>query len=430
MKFILDLTYLLTAVAISPMVLYRMIAHGRYKKGWTQKFGRIVRRDMNKKCIWIHAVSVGEVNATKTIISQLREKFPDHEIVMSTTTDTGFARASELFAEDLAIFYFPFDFSLVMKKAFARIKPSLCLLMELEVWPNFISTAKEFNVPVVVANGRISERSFSRYKLIKPIAEKIFRDITLILPQTQEYADRFAKVGCPGDRIVVTGSLKYDTAQICEEIEGADEVAKQLNIESKKLLVAGGTGNDEETIILEVFRNLLSHGEFADLRLVIVPRKPERFNEVAQAIKQLGFGCIRFSKFKSSGPAPSADNQTVILGDTMGDLRKFYSLAEIIFVGRSLVPMGGSDMMEAAALGKCTVFGPHAFNFKQTVDALLGGDGAVMVKDKDELLETILKCLNEPNYAKQIARNGQQIIKDNQGATSRTIEEIAKLLAL
>jgi 3-deoxy-D-manno-octulosonic-acid transferase len=318
----------------------------------------------------------------------------------------------------------------------------------LEVWPNFVQIAKQLNVPVIVINGRISDRSFSKYKKIKPIAKIIFRKISLVLAQTYEYARRFKELGCPDERVIVTGSLKYDTAQITDKVEGADELAAQLfrkseirNLKSEILLwVAGGTGDGEEQIILDVYSRLIRQKKFADLRLAIVPRKPERFDEVAHLIEQSGFNLIRYSHIKrltaenakyaekSSIEHRVSSIESVILGDTMGDLRKFYSLASIIFVGRSLVPMGGSDMMEAAALGKCTIFGPYAFNFTQAVDALLAGSGAIMVKDKDELLAAVQKCLLEPAYADKIARNGREVIRKNQGATKKTLDRITALL--
>ncbi len=428
MKYIFDFLYLLAVVGISPVVIYRMITQNRYRKGWMQKFGRITRKEPGKKCIWIHAVSVGEVNATRTIINELKNKFPDFEIVVSTTTDTGYARAAALFVQELSVFYFPFDFSLVMRRAFKRIKPTVCLLMELEVWPNFVDIAANTNVPIVVVNGRISDKSCARYKLIKPVTKKIFEKIALVLAQTDEYANQFREIGCPAEKVIVTGSLKYDTAQICDKIEGATQLAQQLDIKDKKIWVAGATGNDEESILLDVYRSLQHQNQFNDVRFVIVPRKPERFKEVAQTIKQKGFGCLRYSELKRTDTAPVIDNQTVILGDTMGDLRKFYSLATVIFVGRTLVPMGGSDMMEAAALGKCTIFGPYAFNFKQAVNALIEGQGAIMAKDKQELLQILRKCLLEPDYAKKIAKKGRDIIKKNQGATKKTIKAISNLL--
>ena len=427
MRILIDFIYLLTAAAISPVVVYRMVRHKRYRSGWAQRFGRITRKDISKKCIWIHAVSVGEVNATKTIVKELNNRFGDFEVVLSTTTDTGFARASELFGQSLQVFYFPLDFSWTMRRAFRNIRPALCLLMELEVWPNFVQIAQQLNIPVVVANGRISDRSFSKYKKIRPVAKKIFQKVNLILAQTDEYAQRFKEIGCHSERIVVAGSLKYDTAQIVDKVQGAYAVAVQLGIDDERLWVAGATGNDEEKILLDAFGKLKQQKRFGDLRLVIVPRKPERFDEVAQLITDAGFDFVRYSSIKNAD-APKPDKVPVILGDTMGDLRKFYSLATIIFVGRSLVPMGGSDMAEAAALGKCTIFGPHAFNFKQTVDALLAGDGAIMVKDGQELFDTTQKCLAEPDFARTIAQNGREVIRKNQGATVKTIDQIAKFL--
>ncbi len=428
MRFVIDCIYLLAAAAIGPVVLYRAIRHKRYRTGWAQRFGKITRKRPAEKCIWIHAVSVGEVNATKTIVKELQHRFPNFEIVISTITDTGFARANALYGTDLQVFYFPLDFSWIMHRAFRQIRPAICLLMELEVWPNLVQTAERLNIPVVIVNGRVSDNSFAKYKMIKPIAKNIFRKINLILAQTEQYAQRFAEIGCPAEKIIVTGSLKYDTAQITEKVEGADELAAQLfgKIENP-LWVAGGTGPGEEKIILDTYLKLKK--QFSDLRLVIVPRKPERFDEVAQLIEQSGLSVTRYSLIKQLSIINHQSSiDSVILGDTMGDLRKFYSLASMIFVGRSLVPMGGSDMMEAAALGKCTIFGPYAFNFKQTVDALLEGGGAIMVKDEQDLLQTMQKCLVEPDFARIIARNGQKIIRKNQGATAKSVDAIMKLL--
>ena len=458
MRFILDLLYIITGLLYSPVVIYRTIRHNRYRTGWGQRFGKITRDNHEKKCIWIHAVSVGEVNAAKTIVKELHKRFGNYDIVISTTTDTGQARANTLFANEHKVIYFPYDFSWVIRKAFKNINPVICLLMELEVWPNFVNTAKKFDIPVVIVNGRISDKSFSRYGKIKPLVKSVFAKIDLVLAQTDEYANRFRQIGVPQKNVVVTGSLKYDTAQITDKVEGSDILAEQLNkvgcavhTNSKNgvhstpcLWIAGATGPGEEEIILEVFKQLTMNK--ADLQLVIVPRKPERFDEVAQLIANAGYECLRYSNIKASSNDCAARNvprntndetsretdnrkTSVLLGDTMGDLRKFYSLAAIIFVGRSLVPMGGSDMMEAAALGKCTMFGPHTFNFKQTVDALLENDGAILVKDKYELLIAMQKCLNNPVYSQKIAKNGQQVIKNNQGATKKAVEQISIYLS-
>lgn len=430
MRIILDFVYLLAVLAYSPVIIYRAVRYKRYRAGWAQRFGKISRRSPSKKCIWIHAVSVGEVNAAKTVIAELKKGFSDFEIVISTTTDTGFARATNLFEKKHQVFFFPFDFSFVMHRAFNNIRPVVCLLMELEVWPNFVDTAHKSNVPVIVVNGRISEKSFSRYNLIKPVVKKIFRKVSIILAQTDEYAGRFKEIGAGNESVIVTGSLKYDTAQITDKVEGTDTLADQLSIGNERLWIAGATGPGEEKIILDVFSQLRNQEGFEDLRLVIVPRKPERFDEVARLITEAHFDFIRYSAVKSSELKTQNSKLPVILGDTMGDLRKFYCLATVIFVGRSLVPMGGSDMMEATALGKCTIFGPYAFNFQQTVDALLESNGAILVQDDKELLAAMQKCLDEPDYARKIAQNGREVIKENQGATQKSIEQIAKFLTV
>jgi len=433
MKFLLDAAYLLAGIAVSPVVLYRMIRHGRYRRGWGQRFGRVARKDPGKKCIWLHAVSMGEVNAAQSLVAQIEKQLGDCEIVISTTTDTGFARAEKLFGGQWSVFYFPFDLSWVTRRAFDRLRPSLCLLMELEVWPNFVFTAHARNIPVIVLNGRISDRSFSRYRRIKGITRTFFGKLDRVLAQTEEYAGRFRELGCPAERVIVTNSLKYDTAQVADRVAGAEVLAEQLHLAGTRLWVAGGTGDEEEKIILDVYQALMRDSRFADLRLAVVPRKPERFNEVAELIERRGFPLVRYSQLKNMPPGegvPPAPPDAIILGDTMGDLRKFYALATVIFVGRTLVPMGGSDMMEAAALGKCTLFGPHTFNFRQTVEVLLQGQGALQVADGDELRRTMEKCLSDPAWAEKIAASGQAVIRQNQGATARTMAVLRQVLGV
>jgi len=486
MRLLLDVVYGLAGLAVSPILLYRMVRHGRYRRGWGQRFGRVERRNPDKKCIWLHAVSMGEVNAAQTLLTEIERQLPDFEIVISTTTDTGFARADKLFGSRWNVFYFPFDLSWVTRRVFDRLRPAVCLLMELEVWPNFVFAAHERKIPAVVVNGRISDRSFSRYRRIKRITRTFFGKLDLVLAQTQQYADRFRELGCPGERVRVTSSLKYDTAQVADRVEGADALAQQLHLTAAPLWVAGGTGDEEEKIVLEVYAALLQDRRFEGLRLAIVPRKPERFDEVAALIERMGFALVRYSQLKGTargegvpplrheailasrrvaGVPPANHGQDardtqgrdalatkdkggtgsptrsialgsptpsprvpVILGDTMGDLRKFYSLATVIFVGRTLVPMGGSDMMEAAALGKCTIFGPHTFNFRQTVEVLLQGQGAIQIADADDFRRTMEKCLSDRAFAATIAQAGQAVIRQNQGATARTMEVLRQLL--
>jgi 3-deoxy-D-manno-octulosonic-acid transferase len=419
--------YCIALVLFSPKILYRRLFQNRYRGGWNQRRGYINRGHPNKQCIWIHAVSVGEVNAARTLIEQLVQQMPEYEIVLSSTTDTGLARAEALYGQDYSVFYFPFDFSWIMKRAFRCLNPAMILLMELEIWPNMASIAKEKNIPIVVVNGRLSDKSFPKYQKIRGITKAMFRKVSLVLAQTEEYANRFIDLGCMQDKVIVTRSLKYDTAQTDGAVDGADRLAEQIHLLKEPLWVAGGTGPGEEKMILNTFAKLKKQNGCEDLRLAIVPRKPERFDEVAALIDEAGFGFVRYSVLKKNDSITTG-KPTVILGDTMGDLKKFYALATVVFVGRTLVPMGGSDMMEPTALGKCTLFGPHTFNFKQTVEVLLAGHGAIEATDEADLFDKTLQCLINPDFARRVGSQGQTVIRQNQGATQKTLTAIRSIL--
>jgi 3-deoxy-D-manno-octulosonic-acid transferase len=423
----MNIIYSIAILLYSPKILYRMWAHQRYRGGWDQRMGKINRLRLDKPCIWIHAVSVGEVNAVRTLVDRIRQQMPEYEIVLSSTTDTGKARADALYASQLSVFYFPFDLSWVMRRAFDRLKPSLILLMELEVWPNLASLAAERRIPIVVVNGRLSDKSFPRYQKIRFLIKRMFSRVSLVLAQTDQYASRFIALGCDPEKVVVTSSLKYDTAQTSGPVDGADRLAAQLNLTGEPLWTAGGTGPGEEKMVLDAFARMRQQPGLETLRLAVVPRKPERFDETASLIQQSGFEYVRYSQLKADN-SKIKSKPPVILGDTMGDLKKFYALSTVVFVGRSLVPMGGSDMMEPAGLGKCTLFGPHTFNFRQTVEVLLAGQGSIEVKDENELYAQTLHCLTDTAYAAQIAEKGQTIIRQNQGATNKTVDAIGRLL--
>ncbi len=427
MNLILDLLYIIAFIAYCPRIIYRSLRHGRYGRGIAERFGYVDRDKPDRKCIWIHAVSVGEVNATRTLVPALREKFGGYEIVITATTDTGYARAKKLYGESCCVFYFPFDFTLTMRRAIRRLDPNIILLMELEVWPNLAAIARKRKIPVVVINGRLSEKSFPRYKLIRPITASMFRKVSLFLVQSEEYARRFRYLGAPTEKVHVTNSLKYDTA--ADSLRGLDTstVRKQLNIGTERLWVAGGTGVDEERPLLDVYSMLRSVPNLSDLRFAVVPRKPERFDEVAALIKNRGFDFVRYSEYKTEGKKVTG-KPSVILVDTMGDLTKFYAFASIVFVGRSLVPQGGSDMMESATLGKCTLFGPYTFNFKQTVDMLLKAGGAVEVEDSNQLFHVMERCLLESDYSRRIAENGLKVMRQYQGATAESVKHIARII--
>jgi len=429
--YLLDFGYLLFLILSSPFWIYRIFTQGRYRSGWMQRLGFVPVRHSDQPCIWIHAVSVGEVNAMADLIKKLQKNLPQFEFVISSTTDTGFTRARKLYENAHRVFFFPFDFSFAQKLAFQRLRPRLCILMELEVWHNFTALAQKRNIPVVVANGRISTaKGFPRYRKIASLVRPMFRRLTLVLAQDDEYAQRFQFLGVPEKRLRVVGSLKYDTAPTDSDTVPLDDSIEKLKFRPSDLIwVAGSTGPGEETIILDCFDRLQKIRPLENLRLVIVPRKPERFDEVGRLIESRGYQLLRYSRVKSGQHIPTQDDaHAVILGDTMGDLQKFYKVATVIFVGRSLVPMGGSDMMEAAALAKPVVVGPYTENFIETVKALVAGRGIEVVADSRQLTDCIEKLLKKKRTAQELARNAQKVILDNQGATQRTLEAILPIL--
>ena len=412
-------------------MLYRMIFQRRYRLGWDHRFGYVPRRFSSAPCIWIHAVSMGEINAVASLLTRLEEILPQHEIVISSTTDTGYARARKLYGQTHRVFFYPFDFSRAVNRAFNRIRPQLCILMELELWHNFSFIAHRRAIPVVVANGRISSaKGFPRYKKIAPLVRPMFGRVTRVFAQDHTYAKRFEFLGVPAEKVEVVGSLKYDTAQVSDQVDGAELLKEQLQLnDDDPLWVAGSTGPGEERIILDSYRQLLKVESLEKICLAIVPRKPERFDEVARLIESADFQVLRFSRIKDGADAATeAEGNCVILGDTMGDLRKFYSLSAVIFVGRSLVPMGGSDMIEAAALAKPIVLGPYTENFAETVQALEQAQAIEIAANPRDLTVVTEKLLTDKTCAQQIAQRARQVIIDHQGATEKTVAAIVEIL--
>ncbi len=404
-----------------------MIRYGRYRDGIAERFGASPVRYGLQPVIWLHGVSLGEVNGLASVVRELHSQLPDYSVVISTSTDTGLAGARRLFAPAHTVFSWPLDFSLVVRRSLNRVRPDLVVLMEGDVWPNFLAACNRRNIPVVVVNGRMSpDKGYPGYKKLGPLAAGLFNRLTAIGVQNEAYAECFRKLGTRSDKVRVTGMMKFDTVQVADSLEGQEELAAAMEIEpADRLIVAGGTGPGEEKILLDVFARLRVDGKHPDARLAIVPRKPERFNEVAKLITDSGLSVIRRSR-QADGSPPAGAKDAIILGDTMGELRKFYVLASCVFVGRSFVPMGGSDMIEAAALGKPTAFGPHTFNFPQADE--LAASGCVRVAGPDELVDTLDKWLTDPSAAGQAGKEAQQHVLGQQGATRRNVEMICGVL--
>jgi 3-deoxy-D-manno-octulosonic-acid transferase len=302
--------------------------------------------------------------------------------------------------------------------------------MELEVWPNFVLHCERRRIPVLLVNGRLTPGSFRNYRLGGLLVRKMFRRLTKIAAQEQDYADRFIALGAPAGRVVVTGTMKFDTAEIVQRIPGDDALAADLGLcpGREPIWVCGSTGPGEEGIVLGVYSNLLS--QIPNLRLAIIPRKPERFDEVANLIESQGFALIRRSK--PSQPPATGSSTPVILGDTMGELRKFYSLADVVFVGRTLVDLGsrqhGSDMIEPAALAKPVIIGPNTGNFAEVMNAFRAAKAIREVRTPPELQLQILNLLTDKQAARAMAEAAQQVVGREQGATRRNVEIILSQL--
>jgi 3-deoxy-D-manno-octulosonic-acid transferase len=462
------MVYVLVGLLYTPVLLYQAVVQGKNRQGWRERFGGVPQftalepgqgatgigvpssenRTGHQSRIWIHAVSLGEINATPRLVEELREALPGCDIVVSSTTDTGYARGVALYGRE-QVFRFPLDFSLVIDRALRRVRPSMIVLIELEVWFNLIRAARRRGIPVVVVNGRLTEHSARRFRLLGLLVRPMFEGLTWVGAQDEVIAGRFRSLGVPADRVEVTSSLKWDTAPASERVEGADALATAMGINPEtRLWVCGSTGPGEEEMLLDVYERIRTRvvepvgagadasvggsGEHKSVALALVPRKPERFDEVARLIERRRCRCVRRSQCPddgSRGPAHEDDGRGVVyLGDTMGELRKFYSLADVVFVGRSMVPLGGSDPMEAAALGKAIVVGPHMENFASPVQALDGVRAIRIVRTVDELAEAVSGLLADDDGQRELGGRAREVVRANQGATRRTVERLVEVV--
>jgi 3-deoxy-D-manno-octulosonic-acid transferase len=434
MWLLLDLVYLLAGVGLLPVLAWQRIVRGKKRGGWKQRFGHLPPRSSTRPAIWIHAVSLGEVNATRGLVARLREKAGDHDIVISTTTDTGYARATTVYP-DLYVFRYPLDLSWIVRRVLRTIRPAAIVLIELEVWPNLIRIAADHGIPVAIVNGRITQdRSMQRFRkpVVRSLARAMSRRLAWVGAQTDAYAACFRELGVPADRVSTMGTLKWDTAQLTDHIDGQQALATAVGIDANRpLWVAGQTGPGEETIVLDAFHHLRQDNR--DLQLAIIPRKPERFDEVARQIEAANWSMARRSR-QPDGAAAPPQTPDVILGDTIGELRKFYAHADVAFVGRSLVPMGGSDMIEAAALAKPIIVGPYNDNFADVVDRFAAANAiCILTRCDDDTPHAVAERL--ASAVDDALRNGEsrgqaarRVVQEHQGVTDRTVKKLIELL--
>ena len=443
MGWILDILYLLGLLAVSPALLVKSLRTGKYRSDWPGRLGRINKQarmapagSVNSppaRRLLIHCVSVGELLSTRRLVEELLGLNSALIIFISTTTDTGVQRAQAIYADDatgrVRTVRYPLDFSFAVRRFLKNIRPDMIVLVELETWPNFIFTAARRSIPIRIINGRITARSFRRYRLVRPIMAAMFRRIEHFGVQTQSIAARFAALGAPADRIEVIPTLKYDTADFSDAVPGAAELAAAVGIiPEHALLVGGSTGPGEQESLLECY--LALRRKQPTLRLAIAPRKPEVIPRVIADIKRAGLAPLLRSEHPDGRvpPAGRLGPDAVLVLNTMGELKKLYSLATMVFSGRSLVKLGGSDMIEAAAMGKPCCFGPHTYNFDQIVQLLLADDGAVAVKNTAELTRQVESWLANPRAAGEMGRRASACLAAQRGATKRYARQLIERL--
>ncbi len=421
--------YLLLIAAASPIIAYRMIVQGKYRQGWSHKFlGLLPVRQSEEKTIWFHAVSVGEVLLLQSILPKLHEQHDDLKIVISTTTHTGQAVAKEKYP-DCTICYCPLDFSWAVKNGLSRVKPDLLVLVELELWPNLIREADRKRIPLAIINGRLSERSFRGYQKIRPVISSLLQTFYLISAQSESYADRFRKLGAGWAQVNVTGSVKFDQVTTDRQNSQTENLRLLLGVkEHETVLIAGSTQAPEEDYALQAYESLKP--TFPHLRLILVPRHKERFEEVARLITRKNLPLTRRSSLPES-PQPvssSADESSVILLDTLGELGACWGLAEIAYVGGSLTNRGGQNMIEPAAYGAAITFGPNTGNFRDAVLLLKDANAATVISDGQQMAPVFQRFLESPDLTREMGQRARQAVLPQQGATQRTVDSLLSLL--
>jgi 3-deoxy-D-manno-octulosonic-acid transferase len=396
-----------------------MATSGKYRHGLVEKLGFVEPRS-GDGCLWIHGVSVGEVLSARAIIPGLEREFPGREVVISTTTDAAQGIAAKTY-EGRRVFYWPLDFSRAVARAFRRVKPALVVLMELEVWPNFMRRAHREGVPVVVANGRITERSVRRFGLAPGLAARLLNGVDLYLVQAPVYRERLLSLGVEPSRVEVTGNVKFDTLATDLDPAGAARMRREMGVADEEAFIIGGsTHPGEETALLDAYASLKGRG--ARVRLAIVPRHKERFEEAAGLIRARGYTLLRRSTL-AEGAAPEGE---VILGDRMGELAALYEAADVAFVGGTLAPIGGHNVAEPAAKGKPVVFGPSLANVPDAAPLLLDAGAATRVESAAALADAFALYLDAGAGARA-GSAGRNAVAASKGAAERTVRRIRQV---
>jgi 3-deoxy-D-manno-octulosonic-acid transferase len=405
----------------SPVWLFRLLRYSKYRAGLAERLGRVpqrLRASQRRPTIWVHAVSVGEVLAVSGLISELQQRVPQYRIAVSTTTATGQKLARDRFGA-ANVFYFPLDFAFAVRPYLRALRPELMVIAETEFWPNLLRLGRQSGARIAVVNARISDRSFPRYRRFRALMAPSLRNINLFLAQGEEDRRRLIEIGASAERVQVSGNLKFDLQPASEAPLVAE--LKSAIANAGPVFVCGSTVEGEEPILLRAFA--VVRERYPNALIILAPRHPERFAQVAELIAASGIKFWRRSQWNASDPLGPG----IFLLDTIGELASTYQLADIAFVGGSLVPKGGHNILEAAQHGSAIVVGPHTENFRDMV-RLFRRAGAVVVVTADELAQTFLSLFADETRCRGLGARAREILRDNSGATARTVSALESLL--
>jgi 3-deoxy-D-manno-octulosonic-acid transferase len=415
--------YTMVMYMVTPIIVYRLTTRGLKNPGylgrWRERFGFFPNPPIEHS-IWIHAVSVGEFNAAIPLIEALMQRFPGEQFVVTTVTPTGSERVQKVFGENVLHVYLPYDLPASIRRFLDRVKPRLALIMETEIWPNLYLECKARNVPIVIANARLSERSLKGYGPVRALARHAVRSVRFIAAQSHVDSERFLALGARADRLRVVGNIKYDLILPLKQVSTALEF-RAIWGAARPVWIAASTHEPEEEEVLRAHAKVLSR--FPDALMLVVPRHPERFKAAASLCRAFGFR----TKTRSENEFPDATTQCFVV-DSMGELLKFYAAADVAFVGGSLAPIGGHNVLEASAQSIPVIVGPHTFNFAEITTKLQSIGALRTVADGLTLGVTINQLLNQPALRKQMGEAGLLAVESERGAAQRIVEIVAPML--
>lgn len=413
-----DFLFLIFSVLYVPYLLVKR----KWHSGFVMRFGRFPKpliSELNQKDnIWVHAVSVGEVLLISRLAQNLKGVFPLFRIVISTVTQAGFEVAQKTFPGDLVIFA-PLDFSFIVRRYIKLLKPKIYVAAETEIWPNLFYGLRQKRVPIVLVNGRLSDKAFRGYKIARPLLKQILSGVHCFCMQSESDAEKIKMLGADPQKIEVTGNMKFDSLPTVEGLKERHRCFRDQDIP----LVAGSTHPGEEEILLDVYQGLSE--EFPNLRLIVAPRHIERTEEVAGLIEKKGLKILRFSKISDE----PLEKNSVVLVDTMGQLKELYAAAKLVFIGKSLAVRGGQNIIEPAFFAKPILIGPFMDNFKDITEIFLQESAIIQVKDQEELRLKLKELLKNLKAADAFGRRARSVVEKNAGATARTVKIISRILA-